>query len=700
MTTSIASGYTAYHITTDHAALRREGLRHLERLASATWTDFNAHDPGITILEQLCYAITDLGYRISHPLPDLLSGSSAGDDPYASLHGPATLFTTEPVTLTDLRKLVLDVAGVRNAWIELADKAGPDIYHHDGTRELHLETGTPTAVAERDKTPIAIMGLYRVLIETSDLLDIDSDAVKRAVLQRLHAHRPLCEDFAEVRVLEPQPIRVKARVELAPGQDSEAVLLAIYQAMSGYLAPTARFATLSEMIARNLPTDEIFDGPRLDNGFLDRAALDAMERRTAVHTSDLIHAIMDVPGVRAVRDITVSSGGKDEPWSLDLDPAKAPRLDLQNTTITLTREGLAATVDPTRVVASYIARARSAAVARGLPASERDLVPPEGRHRDLAAYTSIQQQLPRCYGIGAAGLPGSAPATRRAQARQLEAYLLLFDQLLASCFSQLDHARTLLSFAGDSAPTYVAAPIDDPEIDLEAIIQSDPATHRATLDAIVRSTPRTPDDRGDRENRFLDHLLARYAESFSEYALVLGGALPPGEASTTAKLARDKRAFLQHYPRISAARNTGFDYTRPSGPDNASGLEDRLRLALGLHPEQGERLLVIEHILFRPIAEDRHQIAPDETRTVPLLAASPHPDPYSLQLSVVLPQTPARFTRPDFRRFVEHTIRAETPAHLTVYIHWLASADFTRVETTCDEWRGEMRAYWTDLLGL
>jgi hypothetical protein len=57
----------------DYNFLRREGIRHLERLAGPLWTDFNLHDPGITILEQLCYALTDLSYRIAYDLKDLLA---------------------------------------------------------------------------------------------------------------------------------------------------------------------------------------------------------------------------------------------------------------------------------------------------------------------------------------------------------------------------------------------------------------------------------------------------------------------------------------------------------------------------------------------------------------------------------------------------------------------------------------------------
>src|SRR3546814_2854152 len=60
------------HTALDYDHLRQEGLKHIEQLASDLWTDYNAHDPGITILEALCYAITELGYRCSFEMKHLL----------------------------------------------------------------------------------------------------------------------------------------------------------------------------------------------------------------------------------------------------------------------------------------------------------------------------------------------------------------------------------------------------------------------------------------------------------------------------------------------------------------------------------------------------------------------------------------------------------------------------------------------------
>ncbi len=51
------------HPALDFDFLRQEGIEHIQRLAGHRWTDYNHHEPGITILEQLCYALTDLAYR-------------------------------------------------------------------------------------------------------------------------------------------------------------------------------------------------------------------------------------------------------------------------------------------------------------------------------------------------------------------------------------------------------------------------------------------------------------------------------------------------------------------------------------------------------------------------------------------------------------------------------------------------------------
>ena len=102
----------------DYNFLRTEGLALIEKLGSKLWTDYNIHDPGITILELLCYAITDLGYRTDFEIKDLLTKIINGADPdTGDFYTAAEILPAAPASFDDLRKMLIDITGVRNAWI-------------------------------------------------------------------------------------------------------------------------------------------------------------------------------------------------------------------------------------------------------------------------------------------------------------------------------------------------------------------------------------------------------------------------------------------------------------------------------------------------------------------------------------------------------------------------------------------------------
>ena len=687
----------AEHPALDYEALRQEGIALLQRLSGQTWTDHNAHDPGITILEQLCYAITDLGYRISHSLPDLLSEPvPRGAQPFPHLFTPAQILTSAPVTLTDLRKIVLDVEGVQNAWIKPIAEPKPALYYHEGRRELSLRADDETA--ER----VHLRGLYRVSIERSELSWQGGAQVEEAVAKRLHRHRNLCEDFAQVVVLDPQDTRVHAAIEIDAVEDSAALLVQIYQAIATYMSPTIRFATLAEMLASGRTIDEIYDGPLLEHGFIDSDALEALKRRELLYTSDLIQVITDIPGVRAIRQISVSLDDEPPaPWSVELREDRVPRLRLtasaakpQELSIKLLRDRMPIEVDKPAVMQGYRAwqneRARRP---KPDPKTHDELLPAAGRDRALDRYTSVQHHFPAAYGIGSPGLPASASAERKAHAQQLRAYLTIFDQLLANGFSQLAHVRHLFALQGSST-SYFSQPVDDPTIPMSEVWRGDPPSPQKIQDMVEETF--SEEHSLPRRDRFLNHLLARFNEQLTDYSLLLYGATrgsgvegEQGGLDTTAlraRLAEDKARFLRGYPRISSDRGAALDVLVPESADNGSGLGERLRLKLGLRSEDGEDFRVIEHILLRPMEQDRLQSSDEDGSRIPLLAATRTKDPYSLQLSVVLTEWPARLKNPGFRSFVENTVREETPAHLTVYVHWVDPDAWTSICTARERW--------------
>jgi hypothetical protein len=106
----------------DFATLRAEGIRLLQELCGRHWTDYNLHDPGVTILEQLCYALTDLMYRAEFDVADYLTDKNGQIDfDKQALFLPQDIFPSQPITLDDYRALLYNaLPEADNVWLRPA----------------------------------------------------------------------------------------------------------------------------------------------------------------------------------------------------------------------------------------------------------------------------------------------------------------------------------------------------------------------------------------------------------------------------------------------------------------------------------------------------------------------------------------------------------------------------------------------------
>ena len=71
------NGFALFHV---NFGVPNEGIELVQALSANNWTDYNLHDPGVTILEQLCFALTELGYRAGFPVKDQLAETNQGID--------------------------------------------------------------------------------------------------------------------------------------------------------------------------------------------------------------------------------------------------------------------------------------------------------------------------------------------------------------------------------------------------------------------------------------------------------------------------------------------------------------------------------------------------------------------------------------------------------------------------------------------
>ena len=244
----------------------------------------------------------------------------------------------------------------------------------------------------------------------------------------------------------------------------EMVQAQVVHAIEAYLNPPVSFYSLQEQLNRNLSPAQIFNGPYIDYdfecdgtkvltkpGFVNDEDLDATQLRQVVYASDLINAVMDVPGVVSIRNLLLriydefgEPVGPGEKWCLPIAAMHQPMLDLNASKLLFFKNSIpfkARRREFERTLMQLRGIARREAFVD--PDERLHLVP--GTHRDPGKFLSVQHDFPQTYGIGKAGLAQDVAVERIAQARQFKAYLTVFDQILADHLAQLASVKTLFS---------------------------------------------------------------------------------------------------------------------------------------------------------------------------------------------------------------------------------------------------------------
>ena len=94
-----------------YTQLQEKALAKVQELAGELWTDYNEHDPGVTVLDILNYALLETDYRLGFDLQDYLTAEEQRFSPGEhALFLPSEVFPVNPVTVADYRKLF--IAGI------------------------------------------------------------------------------------------------------------------------------------------------------------------------------------------------------------------------------------------------------------------------------------------------------------------------------------------------------------------------------------------------------------------------------------------------------------------------------------------------------------------------------------------------------------------------------------------------------------
>ena len=535
--------------------LRAQGIAATQDLSGQVWTDYNLHDPGVTILEQVCYALTDLVFRADRPVADHLTGPEGHID-FAgqALHPPEVVFPCRPVTGEDLRRVLLD---------RLAD----------------VEDAACTPGAGQ-----AASGLWRVELRLRDGVGEHADHAKHDARALLRANRNLCEDIDDLWVVREYPCDLFAEIEVAGARDPVDVVADVYYACAGHLAQGSSFVSLDEALAGGLSLEEIFEGPPVRHGLPREAS--PVQRGDHLFMSELIASLRAIDGVADVNRVALYPEGQDVTnmqsvlrrgpgWALRL---RVPSSEGGRAGVVVTRRGSTARLPAGEVHAKYEdLQASRRAQFRGGDHSGFAPAHPRGRHHEATPYSATQEQFPAAYGIGRHGLGLQATPQEKAWAWQLKGYLALFDQVIAHSAAQLAHLRDL--YAVDSAPrqTYWWQMLDD-----ESVPGITGKLYTAPAHDIEHGVYGRMDNFYERKGRVLDYLLALHGETYSQNSLrQFGGYYTAHELQ--AVLHENKAQFARHIIVLGRDRAAAFDDSQPcwKHEDNASGLQQRASLLLG-----------------------------------------------------------------------------------------------------------------------
>lgn len=548
--------------------LRAQGLQWLQRVGGRVWTDHNLHDPGITLLEQLCFALTDLQYRADFPVADHLTGPDGRIAWEAlSLPPPSAVFPCRATTAQDYRRLLIDaVPGLDDATLSkvTADAAG---------------------TASRD----AFAGVHRLTLKLSPG-DPQTPARRIALARsRYRRERNLCEDLAdEVLCVRDVPVDLLGEIELAGPRNPVDVLAEAYDRCARFVARIPRTISHDEALQSGRTLQEIYTGPRTRRGVSD-AAFDEPAPADQLFLADLTALLRQVDGVaqvhlRGLRSAaTPDTGASALPWAGDgwALRLRVP-LDPQDDGVRLAVKyrGHVVAIEVQALRLRYADLQAGDIGQRSAGSDEppaRDLATlPRGSYRAAAGYRSVEGEFPAAYHLGRNGLAPSAPAQEHARLLQFKAYLRLFDQVIANGAAQVGHLRELFSLNGGSAQSYWQQDVlhDDGGVS-NSLLLGEPA-------AVQRDVHAPFDRSNDRKSRVLDHLLGLHGVTYRQDAMRKFGAhLDPDELEDW--LLENKAEYLRDIVVLGRDRAGGFDYSLPAwdDPGNCSGLQQRTSLQLG-----------------------------------------------------------------------------------------------------------------------
>ncbi|NOQ80562.1 MAG: hypothetical protein GQ546_14320 [Gammaproteobacteria bacterium] len=545
----------------EFSTLRAEMLENVQVMSGNLWTDYNLHDPGITILEQLCYALTDINYRSEYTIEDLLVNTDETIDLHQ--HG---LFTTDealpnrPITTMDYQKYLIDRV--------------------DEIAYVYL---TPARISENSVQLILCGCLFDVYITQKQNMFGHKDcstpeAIKKRVKNAFNQVRNLGEDINRIVFIEEKKVDLVATIEI-DDRPSIPILADIYFNIGKSISGTIDKKTMQTDSADEYLLADKLTGPLLISGFLDDKDIENKSKKISI--SSLVSILKNTSGITKIKSISFETESG-EIFSDCLASIREMSHSLvipsrqEDIKVRLLNNGKNVETNIVEFVNAYemlVHNNYHQQKAMGLKPAPG--VYPH-KKKSLTSYCSVQSQFPNVYGINQLGIPPSFSTERKAQAMQLKGYMLLFDQIMADHLAMLDNTQDLFSINLEAKSSYKTQALQKDAIaDIEKLYKNIPDSEFLTSNNHYENFP-------ERKGRVFDYLLAINGRDKQQYGFEYKNPYFIDE-ELTENILTSKSLNLQNIHNLAANRSAGFDYSRQSwGTDNVSIIQQTISTLLGI----------------------------------------------------------------------------------------------------------------------
>lgn len=518
-----------------YADLQKRTLDELQNLSGNVWTDYNPHDPGVTIADIANYALTELAYKLGFDLEDYLTDNN-GRYPVEKygLFTDNEVYPVSAVTEDDYRKLILA--------------------HFPVIENVKVETDCE-------------QGIYHFRLRLSPFFK-GPDITER-VRRFFHKHRNLCENVGEVTIEEPKNLLFSADMEIESEADATDVLVQVFYTTMQYLAGSVKIEPKPQEGFAVLPPEEWYDGPVGDFRVVIPEQKDT--------ETELYHILTGIDGVKGFKTCFFYEDTPDGvcDYRRKNDFKGVYKLDIPNdlSLIKVRKGNEEVAIDSDRfkekLRAMYFTKSTSRIrfFMQERDGRDGDLVQTllddtmrEAEYRDVYEHYPIENDLPRCYRTNEGDFTRKMPDAEKAQIRNFGSYLEMFDLVMERGLKGLDNVKALLSLRELSANT----------------------TKSKTLSR-QRLTMRKNNDRfrdiAEVKYRYLDFIDSLYGvDSDQKWMREFGGY---GETADDYLLRRMK--FLRALPELTRDRFRAADIMEGRSVGNVAVVKRYISLLLGLH---------------------------------------------------------------------------------------------------------------------